>query len=63
MRPLPLGLNLAEVQNMYWTLRLSWLPELGRLAAAGHEDSANCLKELIVLGERLGFAPRSLQVN
>ena len=63
MRPLPLGLNLAEVQNMYWSLRLSWLPELGRLAAAGHEDSANCLKELIILGERLGFAPRSLQVS
>ncbi len=61
MMPLPLGLNLAEVQNTYWTLKNTTLAEFRRRAAEGDQTAQDCLNELLVLGERLGFAPGALQ--
>jgi hypothetical protein len=60
MMPLPIGLNLAEVQNTYWRLRQSALPELQRAAAEENGSSQNCLNEFLVLGERLGFARNAI---
>ncbi len=61
--PLPLGLNLAEAQNTFWSLKLSAMPELARLAAEGDPGAAESLSALIALGERLGFAPAAMQAN
>ena len=61
--PLPLGLNLAEVQNTYWSLKLSVMPQLARLAVNGDQAAAECLQKLTGLGEHLGFAPGALQVE
>ncbi|MBC8095938.1 MAG: DUF3536 domain-containing protein [Akkermansiaceae bacterium] len=60
MLPLPLGLNLAEVQNTYWTLKKTTLAEFRQRAAEGDQSATECLNELLVLGERLGFAPGAL---
>jgi Alpha-amylase/alpha-mannosidase len=60
MMPLPLGLNVAEVQNVFWNIRRTTLPELKQRSETGDEEAANCLKELLVLGDRLGFAPGAL---
>lgn len=59
--PLPLGLNLAEVQNTYWSMRRKVLPELHERAQSGDPEAAACLKELLQLGERLGFSTTALQ--
>jgi len=56
MMPLPIGLNLAEVQNTYWSLIKSALPELRRNTAESNGASQNCVDEFLALGERLGFA-------
>lgn len=60
--PLPIGLNLAEVQNTYWTLKQTTLPEFQRRANGGDNAAAECVKEFLELGKRLGFAPESLEL-
>jgi alpha-amylase/alpha-mannosidase (GH57 family) len=61
MIPLPLGLNLAEVQNVFWTMKQTTLPELRQRAESGDASAQDCVNELLGLGERLGFAPGALQ--
>jgi hypothetical protein len=61
MMPLPIGLNLAGVQNTYWHLRETLLPELRRRAAAGDAAAQQKLHEYLGLGERLGFAKSALE--
>jgi len=60
--PLPIGLNLAEVQNTYWLLRQTAMPEFQRRADAGDTAAQESLKELLALGEKLGFAPQALEL-
>ena len=60
--PLPIGLNLAEVQNTYWKLRQTALPEFQRRASAGDNAAQESLKELLALGEKLSFAPQALEL-
>lgn len=61
MVPLPIGLNLADVQNTYWKLKQTTLPELQRRADGGDAGAGEALKELLALGEKLSFAPRALE--
>ena len=58
--PLPLGLNLAEVQDTYWSLKRTIVPEFKRRAAEGDTAASECTKGLVELGEQLGFAPGAL---
>ena len=62
MIPLPIGLNLAEVQNAYWHLKNTALPEFQRRADAGDAAAQESLKELLSLGEKLSFAPPALEI-
>lgn len=59
--PLPIGLNLAEVQNTFWALRQNVLPELRRSAAESNGEASERLKEFLALGGQLGFAPNALE--
>jgi len=59
--PLPIGLNLAEVQNTYWRLKQTALQEFERRASAGDTGAQESLKELLGLGEKLSFAPQALE--
>ena len=61
MMPLPIGLNLAEVQNTYWRLRQTVMPELQQRANNGDTAAQESLKELLALGEKLSFAPQALE--
>ena len=60
--PLPIGLNLAEVQNTYWHLKQTALPEFQRRASAGDGAAQESLKELLALGEKLSFARQALEI-
>jgi len=60
--PLPIGLNLAEVQNTYWNLKQTCLPEFNRRACAGDSAAQESVKELLALGEKLSFAPQALEL-
>jgi alpha-amylase/alpha-mannosidase (GH57 family) len=60
MMPLPIGLNLADVQNTYWKLKQTVLPEYQRRASEGDSQAQECVKELFELGNRLAFAPEAL---
>lgn len=62
MVPLPIGLNLAEVQNTYWKLKQTALPEFQRRADSGDTAAQESLKELLALGEKLSFAPHALEL-
>jgi hypothetical protein len=59
--PLPIGLNLAEVQNTYWNLKQTALPDFERRAKDGDAAAQESVKELIGLGEKLSFAPQALE--
>lgn len=61
MVPLPIGLNLAEVQNTYWHLKQTALPEFKRRADAGDAAAQETVKEFLALGEKLSFAPQALE--
>ena len=61
MVPLPIGLNLAEVQNTYWQLKQTALPEFERRAHDGDTTAQESVKEFLALGEQLGFAPQALE--
>jgi alpha-amylase/alpha-mannosidase (GH57 family) len=53
---LPLGLNLAKVQNVYWEMLQKAFPEFRHAAVDGSESAQIWLKDFLDLGERLGFA-------
>jgi hypothetical protein len=59
--PLPLGLNLWKVQNAYWEMAQTVLPLIRRRAANGEEAAQSWLRQFLALGDRLEFAPQSLQ--
>jgi alpha-amylase/alpha-mannosidase (GH57 family) len=59
--PLPIGLNLAEVQNTYWSMKQTALPELKQRSQNGDSHAQECVKEFLALGERLGFSAGALQ--
>jgi len=61
MVPLPIGLNLAEVQNTYWRLRKTVMPGMQQRAKSGDAAAQESLKELLALGEKLSFAPQALE--
>jgi hypothetical protein len=61
MVPLPIGLNLAEVQNTYWRLKQTALTEFERRANEGDPAAQESVKELLALGEQLSFAPQALE--
>ncbi|HXT13557.1 MAG TPA: DUF3536 domain-containing protein [Candidatus Angelobacter sp.] len=63
LMPLPIGLNLAEVQNTYWHLKQTALPEFARRAGNGDAAAKESLDELLALGEKLGFAPQALELK
>jgi hypothetical protein len=56
-------LNLAEVQNTYWNLKQTILPEFERRASTGDTSAQESLKELLALGEKLSFAPQALELK
>lgn len=58
--PLPIGLNLAEVQNTYWHLKQDALPGLRKDAENGDAQARDCCEALVQLGLTLGFAPGAL---
>jgi hypothetical protein len=60
--PLPIGLNLADVQNTYWNLKQTALSDLQNRANGGDTAAQECLKELLALGEKLSFAPQALEL-
>jgi len=60
LTPLPIGLNLAEVQNTFWSLTRTALPEFERRARDGDAAARESLTGLVALGQQLGFAPESL---
>lgn len=58
--PLPLGLNLWKVQNLYWTLlQHEAVKEQGRVAA-GDEAAKLWLDKFLELGATLGFAHKTV---
>jgi hypothetical protein len=61
--PLPIGLNLAEVQNTYWNLKQTALPGFAKRAGAGDTAAQETMKELLALGEKLSFSPQALHVG
>jgi alpha-amylase/alpha-mannosidase (GH57 family) len=61
MIPLALGLNLANAQNTFWSMKSTAIADLRKRAAEGDQTAAECVTELLNLGERLGFAPGALQ--
>ncbi|MCI0535908.1 MAG: DUF3536 domain-containing protein [Verrucomicrobiales bacterium] len=54
--PLPLGLNLWKVQNTYYEMLQSVLPEFRRRAEQGDKDALSWIQHFLGLGERLEFA-------
>ncbi|MEY2430146.1 MAG: hypothetical protein QOJ40_3031, partial [Verrucomicrobiota bacterium] len=59
--PLPLGLNLWKVQNTYWEMLQSLLPQYRQRAASGDEAAKAWVTQFEALGNRLGFAMDRLQ--
>ena len=57
--PLPIGLNLAEVQNTWWAMRKEIVPDLQRQVES--EEAKNRVEAFRALGDRLGFAPGALE--
>ncbi len=55
--PLPLGLNLADVQNTYWRLRQTSLHDFEKRAREGDAGAGDSVKEFLELGEQLRFDP------
>jgi alpha-amylase/alpha-mannosidase (GH57 family) len=56
LMPLPLGLNLWKVQNTFWEMLQSILPQFRNRSAAGDENAKAWLNQFQALGNRLAFA-------
>jgi hypothetical protein len=54
--PLPLNLNLSNVQNLYWEMYQSVAPEVRQKADNGDAAAKAWLEHFVGLGQRLGFA-------
>ena len=54
--PIPLDLNLWEVQNLYWEMFHWQTAEYKAKALAGDKEAQTWLKEFLQIGKSLGFA-------
>jgi alpha-amylase/alpha-mannosidase (GH57 family) len=61
--PVPLGLNLWRVQDMYWEMLQRVAPDFRRRGDEGDLDAVAWLTQFACLGERLGFAPNRSKVE
>jgi alpha-amylase/alpha-mannosidase (GH57 family) len=59
--PVPLGLNMWRVQDIYWEMLQRVVPDFRRRGDAGDLDAVAWLTQFACLGERLGFAPDRLK--
>lgn len=59
--PLPIGLNLWKVQNSYWEMMQTILPEFRFRAGKGDEEAHAWMQHFLGLGERLNFAVNKLR--
>jgi len=59
--PLPLGLNLWKVQNTYWEMLQSFLPQFHDRTAAGDQKAQAWQEQFLNLGKTLGFALKHLE--
>jgi hypothetical protein len=60
LMPLPLELNVAEVQNTYWGMKAEVLARLRERASKGESQAQEVLNVFLALGEQLEFAPSAL---
>jgi hypothetical protein len=58
--PVPLGLNLWRVQDLYWEMLQKVVPQFQQQAQAGDEPAREWLNRFASLGDRLGFAIKDL---
>jgi len=58
--PLPLGLNLWKVQNLYWSLLQNTAAETQRRTPAGEETEKVWMDRFLKLGATLGFANKTV---
>jgi alpha-amylase/alpha-mannosidase (GH57 family) len=58
---LPLGLNLATVQNRYWEMLQRVVPDFRQRAESGDEAARLWTEQFLALGDRLGFARKHLE--
>jgi alpha-amylase/alpha-mannosidase (GH57 family) len=56
--PLPLGLNLWQVQNTYWRLLQTTAVETKGRAVGGDEAAQKWVERFVALGSTLGFSPK-----
>jgi hypothetical protein len=56
--PLPLGLNLWQVQNTYWRLLQTTAVETKARAVGGDEAAHKWVERFVALGSTLGFSPK-----
>jgi alpha-amylase/alpha-mannosidase (GH57 family) len=54
--PIPVGLNLAKIQNSYFAMLREVLPQFRQRASQGDEQARTWLREFIELGSSLQFA-------
>ena len=54
--PIPMGLNLWKVQNIYWEMLQKVAPKNREGAAQGDAAATEWVQQFTALGERLGFA-------
>lgn len=55
VQPLPLSLNLAKAQNVYWEMLQKVAPGYREKAAAGDENAREWIREFSTLGQRFAF--------
>jgi hypothetical protein len=59
--PIPVGLNLADVQNAYFEMSRGVLPQFQRRAAAGEQIATEWIQHFLELGRCLEFAVDQLK--
>jgi alpha-amylase/alpha-mannosidase (GH57 family) len=59
--PLPLGLNLWKVQNLFWEMSQTTARKFRNQAAAGDGSARAWMEQFLSLGHRLGFALKDLE--
>ena len=59
--PLPLGLNLWKVQNIYWEMLQRRLPEFRERARSGEASIQTWVDQFLALGQTLGFALEKIE--
>lgn len=59
--PVPLGLNLWRVQDVYWAMLQKVAPQFQQQAQAGDGAAREWLNQFAALGERLGFVVKQLR--